>query len=493
MLYLLFVLTFIAGILFYGMAPREDRLELNARQAEGMILSFVNQHQAARDYLFTWLGAGTAGAEGSNVQSGGYLQPEFIQMMPGKRIRYTNGGSEIHKSNKPEGISIDMCDNNRGTPGVSNGGCNFTTMSDINTAAVSTVEDIPGFVSRVVDADGKHYVITYGGWEPCGESDFCRPSWWPREGQRMRKYESWRRAITKRTRGSKDCGVLFKNGSTWCIDNGQTVFKDEGAGTPQCAKKVPQAIIDAMPNDYKPTKGLEDLLFCMSEFNQGLTPPYEVGIQNFFDGLSNRAFGHHLTGTKDWKDLTKESYVRGEHFPEKGPYADITTPISSGIQFGSKFTLTVLVKMAGLSAGFNILSRHSEAGYAENTAPVFYQKAGEDSQYCLKLNPEGVDEDEKCIKSCNKSTNIISWTFVVNGNNVSVYENATFHFTQNLTGGTFPSKYLFIGGSGQSADIYGIRYYDKLLGEKEIKKNFHVDQKRFGIPDTGNGQIRNGC
>ena len=57
MLYLLAVLTFLAGIFFYGMSPRDDQMQLQANQAEGMVLPFLNQHQAARDYLYTWLGA----------------------------------------------------------------------------------------------------------------------------------------------------------------------------------------------------------------------------------------------------------------------------------------------------------------------------------------------------------------------------------------------------------------------------------------------------
>ena len=51
MLYLLFVLTFLCGILFYGMSPHDKQLDMTAHQAEGMIVTFLAQHQAAKDYL----------------------------------------------------------------------------------------------------------------------------------------------------------------------------------------------------------------------------------------------------------------------------------------------------------------------------------------------------------------------------------------------------------------------------------------------------------
>ncbi|MGN0919769.1 MAG: hypothetical protein ACI4OR_03315, partial [Alphaproteobacteria bacterium] len=91
MLYLLFVLTFLCGILFYGMSPSDKSLEMTSHQAEGMIISFINQHQAAKDYVYTWLGVGS-----SNLRSNdGTLNPEFIKMMP-------------------KGIMQDMCYQNQG-------------------------------------------------------------------------------------------------------------------------------------------------------------------------------------------------------------------------------------------------------------------------------------------------------------------------------------------------------------------------------------------
>ena len=56
MLYLVFVLTFLCGILFYSLSPRDDHLKWDMHRAEGFIAGFLAQHQSAKDYIGMWLG-----------------------------------------------------------------------------------------------------------------------------------------------------------------------------------------------------------------------------------------------------------------------------------------------------------------------------------------------------------------------------------------------------------------------------------------------------
>ena len=161
MLYLLFALTFLAGILFYGMTPREDKLHLDTHQAEGMIVSFLNQHQAAKDQLYSWMGAGNTGDGRSNTKTD----------ENGRAFLKASGNPTIFDFNArlSNGIVSDICISganwNLGYPGLQDqpSGCFATqvTCVDNNGTEVNCgcVNGAAG-ASCVKDA----YVFTYGGW-----------------------------------------------------------------------------------------------------------------------------------------------------------------------------------------------------------------------------------------------------------------------------------------------------------------------------------------
>ena len=146
MLYLLFVLTFLAGILFYGLSPHDKGLDMTAHQAEGMIVTFLAQHQAAKDYLYKWLGADDTETTG-NLQNGTNFSKAD-----------NNGVFDLRSTMPRELTTDDMCSGNNGVPGQ-------------NTCRDDEGNAIPGFVSQVVDDGAKHYVITYGGWEGCTDQE----------------------------------------------------------------------------------------------------------------------------------------------------------------------------------------------------------------------------------------------------------------------------------------------------------------------------------
>ena len=89
---------------------------------------------------------------------------------------------------------------------------------------------------------------------------------------------------------------------------------------------------------------------------------------------------------------------------------------------------------------------------------------------------------------------IVSWTLVVNGATVNIYENAIRRFKDQTITNT-EDKYLVLGNDSpdQVPFIYGIRYYDSLLSAEQIRRNFKVDQKRFGIVDINNGKTGDTC
>ena len=55
MFYLLSFLSLLIGVMIYLMDPVSYRQELDTRAGEAFIVGFINQHQAARDYMSFWL------------------------------------------------------------------------------------------------------------------------------------------------------------------------------------------------------------------------------------------------------------------------------------------------------------------------------------------------------------------------------------------------------------------------------------------------------
>ena len=464
MLYLLFVLTFLCGILFYGMSPHDKQLDMTAHQAEGMIITFLAQHQAAKDYLYTWLGGSDTATTGNLQNSTKFLKAE------------TDGSGRPTIFNfetmMPRGVTLaDMCAGNQGVPGESS--CN-----DGGSPSVP----IPGFVSKVVeDTDNnKHYVITYGGWENCDGDGGCqRPSWWPRPGQKMRRFESWRKAIANRTRGSISCGTLVEvETNIWCIDNGETVYKKDFSR--QCMTQVPEAVLNELPSEegYK-----DDLLFCMSEFKSGVTPGhYATSATYFYDGYSNRGIGQHQSDTSNinWTNLVNDSNTLPVKF-DNVPYTTLTNALNTEINLNSPYTVTILAQVPPETGTFSLFT----AQKGDSDTSIFEWESscacGGNNCYFFKRAEED-EKDADCFTTTH--TGIISWTFVVancpedssySSDNIcmSVYENAVRRIIrkkENFNGT------LKIGTSGGSANIYGIRYYNSALSPEQIQKNFKVDQ-----------------
>ncbi len=470
MLYLLFVLTFLCGILFYGMSPHDRSLDMTAHQAEGMIVTFLAQHQAARDYLYTWLGASNTANTG-NLQSSGFLK--------------ATSGIFNFETMMPRGVTFDMCANNQGVPGGS-----------------STGEPQGCFVSHVVEGDGKKYVITYGGWIWDNEkNDYTRPSWWPRPGQKMRRFESWRRAIANRTRGSISCGTLVEvDTNKWCIDNGETVYKNESADPKECMTQVPEAVVGVLPPDsgYK-----DDLLFCMSEFKQGLGN-YVPGVSYFYDGYSNAGFGQHDVNATTWtnlagaSDITLQSATPSVNFivNDKPYITGQGQTLNTSFSLSDNYTITIVVDLAQVSLNVQLFANTFTQGASETvpgeTVPVF-----EFQQHCQHEEIEGPcfqvnDDSFKYWFTGYNGGKLTSWTIVKDGSNLKIYENAVLRTVEGETMGAPPfsgvETFRLTTEGGISPFIYGIRYYGSALTPEQIQKNFKVDQKRFGIPDVNNGK-----
>lgn len=485
MLYLLFVLTFLCGILFYGLSPHDKGLDMTAHQAEGMIVTFLAQHQAAKDYLYTWLGADNTATIGNLQEGQGFLKDE----------NHFNFENMSHKN-----ITLDVCENNNGTPGQ--GGKNACFVSRV----VCTHADgtALGAGENCNTAGTKHYVITYGGWQACSPGEGCtykRPEWWPTKGQKMRRFESWRKAIANRTRGSISCGTLVKVGDDWCIDNGETVYRHENVAHPVCMTQVPSAILGVVAPGANPEDYLEDLLFCVSEFKQGLGN-YESGATYFYDGLANVGFGQSKidkTGFNySWENLGSfgPATITIDKICDSATCFPVTTSwdpsggvagqLDTPIPLPGTYSITILAEIDETGGQFDLF-----ANTGAMARPVFEKEPscnhGEIEGPCFRVNSS---VQSAFFTTYNNHARLISWTIVVEGTQIRIYENAVLRHDDNNGAPVFAwgETFKMRAHNNNGARIYGIRFYNSALKREQIQKNFKVDQKRFGIADVNNGK-----
>lgn len=517
MLYLLYVLTFLAGILFYVMTPRDDQVNLDTYRAEGFIVSFLSQHQAAKDYMTQWLGFDLK-HNGTNNRA----DSRFFSLAEGS----TPNNGFVHFL--PRSINADISDRQETevTMGPdSDGSYRFLTsvfcLSNTNALAQCNGAE-------------KAYLATYS-----GSTQF--PSWWPSEySNRQRRYGAWRTAITRRTNGSYNCGTLVQvnvNGTPkWCVDNGQTVQLSSKYNN-RCAQEVPDAIINALcPNN--PNECL-DALFCISRIKTGPQRYYVgEGLIAFYDAINNQntgAEGERYSNNNNafWEDLIRNNKSAGTAMdsvtgdmttgatfpasPELGansgvifPDLDIVDSAGGNPTIFHDFTLTILLKGPGdndLDLSFELVDNNLNPWNISlrlrkpmNGNPSIYF-ADNNGNSQIPANPPATP-----LQNIDPNSRIMSVTIVGNSNELNVYVNAYQEPVATLKksdvesnptyrgyfdyGNIYDKKHLMIPSKSTSAHIYGVRYYSRPLSVRRIKntgtpseleQNFKLDSKRYGI------------
>ena len=490
MLYLVYVLTFLAGILFFIYSPRDDQPQLDTYRAEGFIVSFLTQHQASKDYFKQWLQVSPP-VDGTPVES-----PFYIHNRSGIFPYWVTGGmskAEIYADNDVWNAST-AAGSLAGSPGF------VTTVFCINdVSGAKTVGNC--------SPDSQVYVATYAGLQkPSEDLPYMayRPEWWPSEqSNRQRRYGSWRLAIARRTDGSPNCGVLraanidraaqeptCSGGQCkWCIDNGQKAY---GVGsTDTCVKEVPDEIIAKMGCQNAPR--CEDTFFCLSKIKQGPDAYYiSDGLAHFYDGINNLNQGiidprHESTETRNhdnnaaWMDMkgSADSAVTAD-FSSSAMAANVTNSISFGsVVLTHPFSVTLLLQ-AGRNASdsplsvFGVNIGESDGNYAFDngggTPKVIQVPFGQ------KISVTFISQDEN--------------------NTLNMYVGAgTRPVLQNITLTDKPKLTLNVNagpGAGANWYLYGVRVYNKALSVErkagrinvnpsELEHNFKVDAVRYGL------------
>ena len=504
MLYLVFVLTFLTGILFYALSPRDDQVNLDVYRAEGFIASFLAQHQAAKDYMAQWLGFcldPTAGVCLHHLTDAG---SNFFSLTQGNFTPFF-----------PRGVTVEMsaCQNDATQPVAvcTHQRINSNVDWHYQTTVFCYKDDLPNppLITSCNDPDVKgRYLVTYSGVadDACGGN---RPDWWPSlESSRQRRYGAWRNAINRRTHGSYNCGTLtyVSDLDQWCVDNGQMVKLPSG----RCAQEVPKAIARQLgcAGAPSPTACCWDALICISRLKQGPEEYYVEGLRAFYDGINNKNTGAEgprggnvwvdmINGVENAKndDLITDAGPPGGDVYYSGRYPDVIKfpnfrIVNDTDGIFHNFTLTVLIATTA-EGEYEI---DFDLDHEGNVQMKFKKELASNGNLNLLLNGTSYASVELPL-----TQNIQSVTFVGDSAKVSVYVNSVRKTTIPVSAATpppaghapsthwaysFGAAYLHFKIAPISGEfkIYGVRYYaDKALDASEIKKNFDTDSKRYGI------------
>ncbi|MBP5343648.1 MAG: hypothetical protein J6Y85_01020 [Alphaproteobacteria bacterium] len=545
MVYLTILLTILISILIYTFDPAPNRSEHDITGAEAYVLGFINQHQAARDFMKHWLGHSKAndGAHGVVGGKGVILSGD------------TDPGTE---QGRMESFMLKGLTSNIHTYN----GSGFATGSDNGTfksAYVCLDEHLENLVAETNCRN--RYVVTYA-------KD--KPDWWtdPKEQEKKAtKGQRWRRAIAQRTHGSYGCGVLTMADGTgsknWCYKTGKkNTIKpkesscatgeregkyciDNGEG---CQTLLPSGIQVFLENEIN--NDLSDRLVCISTVKN---PYVTEGLMFQYDSIDSAgngapaANGTNLTthsspftwansevgtpvnwnasGSPTWEDSSKSSPM----IPHNNGHA-------FNFQLGnndSTFTLTIVAKVPNKTAqtiigpvtpsGLNIpdLTVDDGAGnkkkanigmYYMNDCSIASEGAVTGDCFLLLTRKDASHADTidgNIISYDNNNNGIISWTIVkrpdLDGISTLYWYNGAEPVCDSgsevvkhpyIDGGGTRNNMTLGGGSGGSADdtvrIYAIRYYNRPLTRREINRNFRADGERYGV-GSWTGSCTNKC
>ena len=269
MFYLTAFLTMLISLMIYMMDLVPNRLKLDASSAEGYVSSFINQHQAARDFMDYELGRTYTGPStrrldcvqtgvkqlnqnactGASVVSLPALS--FLHFIP-KSYHPGSDGETTDYRYDADGRSVlffeDKCD-------TSGGGADGVCGSYVSALVCVSRSDgsslVPCFTRHTINdkgisnydknkecstnqekcrmeqnPDARIYLVTY--------SDGLAPEWWPPEElhTKFRRNESWHRALSTRTRGSHNCGFVTEApaGHLWAYDNSRRHYRVRDGG-----------------------------------------------------------------------------------------------------------------------------------------------------------------------------------------------------------------------------------------------------------------------
>ncbi len=354
MFYLVSFLTLLASLLIYMMdpAPVQLRRDVDTRSAEGYIVGFINQHQAARDYLNQWLGRiyfnnsyienlkdSTISSSAESAASAWSIPAEmedFISLQTPISSSFDSNFS-IERWTLRSGVSLDPAQDSMSylafKDGYSQGSylsalvclnatnnlvpCYQYVCKDGASIVFPTVGTLCSSGQTQVGVkfanDVRPYVVTYSD----NKDD---PDWWDKARQpKALRYELWRRAMANRTHAAYNCGIISQAADVCTTTDGYYKKKSGGriegmSGSmssgasdesrycihngSRCMRLLPQGMesflekvvsVECSGGGGRKGKSLSGVFFCMNEIKD----PYDaISEPTFhFDGIDNKVVG----------------------------------------------------------------------------------------------------------------------------------------------------------------------------------------------------------
>ena len=506
MFYLMVFLSLLVGVFIYAFdpVPMDSRHSLDIRSAEVFVVPFLNQHQAAKDYLKHWLGKVYPG-QGDN----------WVYNDRGHSSVFTSDASVIavppilKDFMKPVASQQFIQDGNMAGLGWED-------------------EDSDGYVSALMCLDSSKNLTrcyTYDcGPSPASESDDCpfsdikRVRWHSNVDKKLlitygvhagvthkdEKYTTgnpkalnqdlWRQAVVNRSHSSDSCGFLVRvldPSHHWEYDkrfrDDRRVIEKEGVGDQycihnghRCMSVVPRSIQGYLENvvaiDSLKGETLDDVFFCMSETDD----PYHqiVPPQYHYDGASTLnilALGELEFNV--WRPVDGEL-----HDIWNDLWVSRSMPFK---QSDREFTLSFVTKnlMTGSASGTFLLNN---TVVGRNN--LFAIEQGDSSFIFYPNRSDHVDLGFTSSELENK----MSWTIMRQSNGkISLFINGCqvqpCWDGDSVSPGSAAADVTFGGGlslppsSTDRVQLVDVRYYNHALTVKQLQDNFKLDMVRYGI------------
>lgn len=452
------VLVFIASIMTYMFYPRNDQYDQELRKAEYAINAFVNQHQAARDYMYQMIEWHPSEQMKQDSPFFNVLPFRGLQSMMPWAMRFsTKDGQFMHEiyavcpDNKAGNCQTRLTPN----PTLQDSIGHYTSVLVCMDDTLAAIKDCPS---------NKQYLLTYG-YPP---NMFEESDWWQSQTTRL---ETWRKAILRRTRGSASCGVLYAVGDYgaddhyYAIDTTQRltgVVRRPDGGDNKVQYIVPPAVTENMAHSGETgnvgldtcrseagcTERLDGILFCLSPFNN----PYNTdGLAFMVDKINNLGYGTSSSGPT----VPLEGNVSG---------TDLTP--SSGSFYETNYTIAGVIQ--NVDGTQSILS---------GEVPVSISCAQNEGKTTCSLTVNGLTASGISAKSA------ISFAYVGTPSGQVLYVNDNEPVSSSTGAPILRNPELEKVDLIQNDNhvLQHLRIYRRALSETQIQNNYQADKKRFGI------------
>ncbi|MDY6407980.1 MAG: hypothetical protein SPL08_04715 [Pseudomonadota bacterium] len=447
MVFWLSVIVFIAGIMTYLFFPRSDVFQQDMYQQEGNIITFINQHQVAKDFMqqhIMWKvnDTDTDGLYAFPAADIINASPELMPM------------GDVYHANDSSPLNPDPC-----TPNAT--GYYTSAIACLTNCATGDTDCVNG-KKMTACPSGEQYVLTYG----------YMPDWWSRYSFRR---QAWFKAMLKRTHGSVSCGLLAYRGEDsenglYALDNSQKYVGYQTINTlrvipPALTRRMQQAGLNTcLPGEcanpsqdlMQCTNPLQDLMLCITPFQNPYlgTPVFWWDIQNNTGTSHTNERGSPLIGTLSGNVI--DSWTTPTTYTISGTIAPISSTTSAGsndlFNLNNNTTLTESCDVTAKTCTFSVhrgstdlvsLTVPAKRGYAfhytrtgtQQTLTVYYTTTGTPPQFTQESNT----------------------------------------ISTNLPALSAPAF------SEDTTRLTSLRIYNYTLPPREFRHNVKADQKRFGL------------